>query len=67
MNVQDKSQFPVLNFLFSFSCEGRIRTVYDDTPGYEPGEMTTSLLRDIEPLVGIEPTTYGLQNRCSAD
>ncbi len=29
-------------------------------------ECWTNPLRKLEPVVGIEPTTYGLRNRCSA-
>ena len=35
--------------------------------GYEPDALPTELIPHMEPQVGLEPTTYGLQIRCSAN
>ena len=46
------------------------RSVFRSAWGFEGDETLKNLVNagenELEPVVGIEPTTYGLRNRCSA-
>ena len=53
----------------SLTRVGHLLRRWDSNPRpgeYEPPELTTALPRNIDLPVGLEPTTFSLQGRCSA-